>query len=454
MRKLLPLLFILISLPAFASGITSGSGSGLSSVNGASGTITSIATTGPITGGTITTTGTIGCATCGVTSSNLSQFAATTSAQLAGVISDETGTGVLVFDTAPTLTTSVTVPQVYGGTAAGSTLSLNGTSNGSPVNAYVLLNSAGGGNVGIGTSTPSSTLSFGGNAQATIAPENGATTGNTLQVAAGNAATGSTNQAAGALNLFSGVGTGNGGSSIFLKIFAGGSSGTSAAPGIIGFTIKNSGTSPRISIGTTATSPAALAFSSLLEAPAIGVVRNPATTGSTLTISAGSAASGGTNLAAGNLVLQSGLSTGSGTGSISFATSPGVAGSTSDNTITTAMTITGAGAVGIGTAVAYGGAVLTANGLIASEGTIPTCGTGCASITANSTNTRGSMVSGSSVSAVTVNWSATLGTTPFCVISDSNSTAVADISALSTTAMTVSLASALTSVTIYWMCMQ
>jgi hypothetical protein len=37
----------------------------------------------------------------------LSQFAATTSAQLAGVISDETGTGALVFATSPTLTTPI-----------------------------------------------------------------------------------------------------------------------------------------------------------------------------------------------------------------------------------------------------------------------------------------------------------------------------------------------------------
>lgn len=40
-----------------------------------------------------------------VVSGNLSQFAATTSAQLAGVISDETGSGALVFATSPTLTT-------------------------------------------------------------------------------------------------------------------------------------------------------------------------------------------------------------------------------------------------------------------------------------------------------------------------------------------------------------
>lgn len=71
------------------------------------GTVTSIATTGPITGGTITGTGTIACATCGVTGSPLSQFAATTSAQLAGVISDETGTGLVVFNNTPTLITPV-----------------------------------------------------------------------------------------------------------------------------------------------------------------------------------------------------------------------------------------------------------------------------------------------------------------------------------------------------------
>ena len=41
----------------------------------------------------------------GLTASGLNQFAATTSAQLAGVISDETGSGSLVFGTSPTLVT-------------------------------------------------------------------------------------------------------------------------------------------------------------------------------------------------------------------------------------------------------------------------------------------------------------------------------------------------------------
>ena len=92
--------------------------------NSASGTVTSIATTSPITGGTITTTGTIACGTCGVTGSPLSQFASTTSAQLAGVLSDETGTGVAVFATSPALTT----PNI--GAATGTSLLVSGNIDG------------------------------------------------------------------------------------------------------------------------------------------------------------------------------------------------------------------------------------------------------------------------------------------------------------------------------------
>jgi hypothetical protein len=87
----------------------------------------------------------------------------------------------------------------------------------------------------------------------------------------------------------------------------------------------------------------------------IGVARDytAATAGQSLTVQAGGAASGGTNLNGGNLVLTSGISTGTGTSAIQFQTSPGAAGSTTDNTLTTAMTITGAGNVGIGTTAPY-----------------------------------------------------------------------------------------------------
>jgi hypothetical protein len=67
--------------------------------------------------------------TVAYTSNNLSVFAATTSAQLAGVISDETGTGKLTFATQPTFTTDITTPVIYGGLAGASMLTLRSTSD-------------------------------------------------------------------------------------------------------------------------------------------------------------------------------------------------------------------------------------------------------------------------------------------------------------------------------------
>ncbi len=109
------------------------SGNLLTVVSGGSGvgTVTSVATSSPITGGTITSTGTIACATCGVTGSPLSQFASTTSTQLANTISNETGfdgvNGVAVFSQAPTFGGSIFSPVVYGGAAVASTLTLVST---------------------------------------------------------------------------------------------------------------------------------------------------------------------------------------------------------------------------------------------------------------------------------------------------------------------------------------
>jgi len=57
------------------------------------------------------------------TSNNLSVFASTTSAQLAGVISDETGSGALVFGTSPTLVTpTFTTSATFSGSTSGSTV--------------------------------------------------------------------------------------------------------------------------------------------------------------------------------------------------------------------------------------------------------------------------------------------------------------------------------------------
>lgn len=56
--------------------------------------------------------------TYGAKASPLSQFAATTSAQLAGVISDETGTGALVFANSPALAGSPTAPSPSAGNSS------------------------------------------------------------------------------------------------------------------------------------------------------------------------------------------------------------------------------------------------------------------------------------------------------------------------------------------------
>jgi hypothetical protein len=104
-----------------ATGNVSITNTGVTSVNGSNGAITNIATT----------------------TGNLSQFASTTSAQLAGVISDETGSGLLVFATSPTLTT----PNIGAATGTSLNISTGALTCGSIVNA----NANGVGNIGSST---------------------------------------------------------------------------------------------------------------------------------------------------------------------------------------------------------------------------------------------------------------------------------------------------------------
>ena len=103
--------------------------------------------------------------TAALRSDKLSVFAATTSAELAGVISDETGSGALVFGTSPTFTTQITVPLII---APSTSLALRPTTN--ATTAIQLQNAAGtsvlnvdttNGRVGIGTTTPGALLHVG-----------------------------------------------------------------------------------------------------------------------------------------------------------------------------------------------------------------------------------------------------------------------------------------------------
>ena len=104
-----------------ATGAVTITNSGVTSVNGGTGAITNIA----------------------VTTGTLAQFAATTSSQLAGVISDETGSGSLVFATSPTLTT----PNIGAATGTSLNISTGTLTCGSIVNA----NANGVGNIGSST---------------------------------------------------------------------------------------------------------------------------------------------------------------------------------------------------------------------------------------------------------------------------------------------------------------
>lgn len=95
--------------------------------------------------------------------------APTTSAQLASAITDETGTGALVFGTSPTFTTDLTTPKVLGSVAASGTLTLQSTSNATKgkllfgASAYDEVNNR----LGIGIVTPTSTLEVNGDIRLT-----------------------------------------------------------------------------------------------------------------------------------------------------------------------------------------------------------------------------------------------------------------------------------------------
>lgn len=101
---------VTITAPATGSTLTIADGKTLTASNTLTFTGTDASSVAFGTGGTVAYTG-----------GKLSQFAATTSSELAGVISDETGSGALVFGTSPAFTTSVTTGSttlgVFDGTA-------------------------------------------------------------------------------------------------------------------------------------------------------------------------------------------------------------------------------------------------------------------------------------------------------------------------------------------------
>ena len=115
--------------------------------------------------------------------------------------------------------------------------------------ANLLFCDAGNDRIGIGTSTPSERLSFGGDALVRIVLERVTTdtTGNLLILRAGGAYSGGTDKNGGALYLDSGTSTGSGSSPIYLRTVTAGQSGTTDRTQSTKMTILGSG---NVGIGT------------------------------------------------------------------------------------------------------------------------------------------------------------------------------------------------------------
>jgi len=100
-------------------------------------------------------------------------------------------------------------------------------------------------------------------------------------------------------------------------------------------------------------------------------------TGQNLTIEAGGTSTGSTNASGGNLILESGFSTGNGGSGINFNVFEPAASGVSNNTATTAMLIGSSGGVAIGTSSTVTGVSLTMGGLFQLKqytvSTLPSC---------------------------------------------------------------------------------
>ena len=232
---------------------------------------------------------------------------------------------------------------------AGSTIA--GTSISNVVGGQLILQS------GLGTGTGDSSIAF----------QTGTTlgTGTTLQTMStkmtilgnGNVGIGTTDPSAGKLEITGNLGFSNDGSfperairwggdnvrivgkaNSYLNFYAG-------SGGELGITIKNG----NVGLGTT--NPTNLLSLGGASARTIWMERNTtaATAGQGLTLASGGAFSTGTDLAGGDLLLKSGISTGTGSSALRFFTATAGTTGSGDNTPTEKLTILGNGNVGIGT---------------------------------------------------------------------------------------------------------
>lgn len=315
---------------------------------------------------------------------------------------------------------------------------LQGATNDSLIAAATLSLNPSGGNVGVGTTTPGSLLSIAGIANFTTATS-------TIYSSGGFNLTG------GGCYAINGTCIGGGGGSGTVTSISG--SGGTTGLTLTGGPITTSGT---LTLGGT------LGIANGGTATTTGGVTNGLEffNGTSLTNSANFV-----ELANGNI----GIGTTTPFGALSIATTSSAAFVISDafNTIdalfSTASTTGSIFTVAATTSPSIGSPVklfdvdqyghLTASSTPATP-TISTCGTGSPAMGTNANDDTGNFVTGTSASACTITFGRAYATTPTVVVSDSNTTAVVDVSAVSTTGFTVSMASALSAVTVYYIVVQ
>jgi hypothetical protein len=175
-----------------------------------------------------------------------------------------------------------------------------------------------------------------------------------LTVQAGGSQSGSTNQGGGSLILSSGISSGNVRSGIKFQTTTQGSSGTSdASPAVVAALFSNSSTNPVFALGggsngaSYSTTGAPVGSNAFLVhgniAGGFGSYRHTTsnTAGNSLTVQAAGATSGATDKAGGDLILVSGVSTGTGGSNIRLQTyTRALSTGTSDNTATDRIIVT------------------------------------------------------------------------------------------------------------------
>lgn len=142
------------------------------------------------------------------------------------------------------------------------------------------------------------------------------------------------------------------------------------------------------------------------------------------------------NTAGANTLINGSKSTGSGAGgSITLQTTSNTAASTTQNTEVPVLTLDS-----------------SQHGTFGNTTNAPTCGTGCSSISATSTDQRMTVTSGAAVTSVTVNFGKTWVNVPVCISETNSATDLSAITAISASAVTVTVATAITSGPVYLIC--